>query len=210
MFETMVLFTMGDHLYGETYVPARAASVSRLMSPERRPYKTADGLICCLIYTDPQWKAFLKLIGRPELFATDPRFAEHHAAHGASPSFTRWSPTAHQAADGQWQALLKAADIPTFPTHDFASLVADPHLKDIGFFSEVDHPLIGRIRQMNVPSEWSATPPSIRRQAPTLGQHSREVLREAGLSRIRASTTSSRAGRVCRRIGRSHHVHCLH
>ncbi len=187
MFETMVPYVMGDHLYGETYVPAKGGfGYPRLMSPERRPYRTADGLICCLIYTDAQWKAFLGLIGRPELFTSDPRFANitQRTAH-ITELYAMVSDELAKRPTAEWQALLKAADIPTFPTHDFASLVADPHLKDIGFFSEVDHPAVGRIRQMNVPSEWSATPPSIRRQAPTLGEHSREVLREAGLSESR-------------------------
>jgi crotonobetainyl-CoA:carnitine CoA-transferase CaiB-like acyl-CoA transferase len=64
--------------------------------------------------------------------------------------------------------------------HTFESLLDDPHLQDIGFFSESDHPAVGRIREMAVPSEWHGTPPTSRRHAPGLGEHSREVLREAG------------------------------
>ena len=187
MFETMVPYVMGDHLYGETFVPAKGGfGYPRLMSPERRPYRTLDGLVCCLIYTDQHWKAFLEVIGKPELFTTDPRFADitQRTAH-ITALYGMVSDELAKRSTADWLATLKQADIPVFPTHDFASLVADPHLADIGFFSEVDHPAVGRIRQMNVPSEWSGTQPSIRRQAPTLGEHSREVLREAGLSESR-------------------------
>jgi len=183
MFETMVPYVMGDHLYGETFVPARGGfGYPRLLSPERRPYKTKDGYVCCLIYHDHHWRAFLEIIGKPGLYDADPRFAN---------ITTRTAHITELYATAEWQDLLKKADIPVFPTHDFSSLVADPHLQDIGFFSEVDHPAVGRIRQMAVPSEWSATPPSIRLQAPTLGQHSREVLREVGyddatIDRLRA------------------------
>jgi crotonobetainyl-CoA:carnitine CoA-transferase CaiB-like acyl-CoA transferase len=53
-------------------------------------------------------------------------------------------------------------------------------LSDIGFFTESEHPAVGRIREMAVPSEWHGTPPMHRSHAPSLGEHSREVLREAG------------------------------
>jgi len=76
--------------------------------------------------------------------------------------------------------LLSEADIPVFPMHTFSSLMDDPHLGDINFFGESDHPDVGRIRTMAVPSEWSGTPPDNHRHAPVLGQHSREILREAG------------------------------
>ena len=59
-------------------------------------------------------------------------------------------------------------------------ILADPHLAATGYFAGVDHPSEGRVRAMRVPSEWSETPPAYRRHAPRLGEHSREVLREAG------------------------------
>jgi crotonobetainyl-CoA:carnitine CoA-transferase CaiB-like acyl-CoA transferase len=68
MFETMVPQVLGDHLYGQTFVPPQGDfGYPRLLSPERRPYQTQlDGHVCCLIYTDAQWKAFLRAIGQPE------------------------------------------------------------------------------------------------------------------------------------------------
>jgi crotonobetainyl-CoA:carnitine CoA-transferase CaiB-like acyl-CoA transferase len=61
-------------------------------------------------------------------------------------------------------------------------LLADPHLAAIGYFGEVEHPSEGRIRAMAVPTEWSESAPRYRRHAPRLGEHTREVLREAGLA----------------------------
>jgi crotonobetainyl-CoA:carnitine CoA-transferase CaiB-like acyl-CoA transferase len=60
-------------------------------------------------------------------------------------------------------------------------IVADPHLNAIGYLRKVEHPSEGRIRMLEVPSEWSETRPEYRRHAPRLGEHTREVLGEAGL-----------------------------
>jgi crotonobetainyl-CoA:carnitine CoA-transferase CaiB-like acyl-CoA transferase len=61
-------------------------------------------------------------------------------------------------------------------------IVADPHLEAIGYLRAVEHPTEGRIKTLAVPSEWSESVPEYKRHAPRLGEHTREVLREAGLS----------------------------
>ena len=182
MFETMVPQVLGDHLYGQTFLPAQGDfGYPRLLSPERRPYRTRDGHVCCLIYTDAQWKAFLRAIGQPELFGTDPRLATITSrTRHITALYTMVSDEIGQRSTAELQALLAGTDIPVFPMHTFDSLLEDPHLGDIGFFSEMHHPAVGRIRQMAVPSEWSDTPPGQALPPPRLGQHSREVLREAG------------------------------
>ena len=81
-----------------------------------------------------------------------------------------------------FQTILKAADVPVFPMHTFETLLEDPHLRDIGFFAEVEHPTLGTLRETAVPSEWHGTPPSNYQAPPLLGQHSIEILSEAGLS----------------------------
>ncbi|AOY95806.1 CoA transferase [Cupriavidus sp. USMAA2-4] len=182
MFETMVPYVMGDHLYGETFVPPQGGfGYPRLLSPERRPYRTLDGHVCCLIYHDHHWRTFLKVIGRPELYDSDPRFASitTRTAH-ITELYALVSDEMAKRTTEEWRTLLEEADIPVFPMHTFESLLDDPHLDDIGFFRETEHPAVGRIREMAVPSEWHGTPPLRRRHAPSLGEHSREILREAG------------------------------
>jgi crotonobetainyl-CoA:carnitine CoA-transferase CaiB-like acyl-CoA transferase len=77
---------------------------------------------------------------------------------------------------------LRAADIPVTPLHDLDSLLEDEHLTAVGYLPVVDHPSEGQLREIRVPSTWSESQPSVRRHAPQLGEHSTEVLREAGLS----------------------------
>jgi crotonobetainyl-CoA:carnitine CoA-transferase CaiB-like acyl-CoA transferase len=184
MFETMVPYILGDHLYGEKFVPARGtAGYPRILARTRRPHRTKDGFVSCTIYHDHHWKAFLEVIGHPEWLQTDPRLrsmSTRIANAEALEELVRGELA--QRTTAEWSEALKKADIPVFPVHTFESLLEDPHLEAIGFFREEAHPQAGTIRETAVPSEWSATPPEGYRPPPALGQHTEEVLREAGCS----------------------------
>ncbi len=187
MFETMVPQVLGDHLYGQTFVPPQGDfGYPRLLSPQRRPYRTRDGHVCCLIYTDLQWRAFLTAIGQGDRFDSDPRLANiRERTHNIDALYALVSQEIGRRSTAELQALLQDTDIPVFPMHTFDTLLQDAHLDDIGFFSTIEHPELGTIRQMAVPSEWSGTPPGEVTPAPRLGQHSREILREAGYDEAR-------------------------
>lgn len=199
MFETMVPYVLGDHLYGHTFVPPQGGfGYPRIMSPNRRPYRTADGYVCCLVYTDKHWKTFLTAAGKPELLLKDPRLRDIGTrTANIDALYQLVADELLHKTTAEWQQQLAEADIPVFPMHDFDSLLEDEHLRDIGFFREVDHPAVGRIRDMAVPSEWSGTPPAVKaRLAPTLGQHTDELLAEVGYTpeQIVAMRASGAAG----------------
>jgi crotonobetainyl-CoA:carnitine CoA-transferase CaiB-like acyl-CoA transferase len=78
--------------------------------------------------------------------------------------------------------ILTHADVPVMPMHDLESLLSDPHMVATDRFPVVDHPTEGKIRSMKVSANWSETPIETDRLAPRLGEHSAEVLREAGYS----------------------------
>lgn len=184
MFETMANYVLSDHLYGYTYVPAKAGfGYPRVLNAHRRPYQTKDGYVCVVVYTDIQWRNFLGLVGKGEVYDTDPRFANIVVrTQNIEALYKMLSGELEKRTTAEWRECLTPLGVPVFPMNTFDSLLKDPHLADIGFFQEVDHPTEGRIRTMACPSEWSATPPSIRRHVPRLGEHSREILREAGYS----------------------------
>lgn len=182
MFETMTYYVLSDHLYGQTFVPAEGDfGYPRLLNSYRRPYKTRDGYACAVIYTDVNWRRFLNLIGKAELFESDHRFTDITTRTQHIEEIYKFvSDELEKRTTAEWQEALTPLSIPFFPMHTFDALLGDSHLASIGFFQEVDHPSEGRIRMMNCPSEWSETPPEIRRYAPRLGEHSREILLEAG------------------------------
>lgn len=184
MFEVMTSYVLGDHLYGHTFVPPKGGfGYPRIMSPNRRPYRTKDGYVCCVIYTDRDWKVFLKAIGKPQLWDIDPRFRDMQTrTEHIDALYQMVAQELPAKTTAEWNALLAEADIPVFPMHTFDSLLEDEHLAATGFFQEVDHPSVGRIRQMAVPTEWSDTVPQTYRPVPTAGEHSAEILKEAGYS----------------------------
>ena len=183
MFEHLLQIVLGEHLGGYTFEPQLGEpGYARMLSPDRRPYETSDGYICALIYNDKQWRAFFELIGRRELVSSP----EYATAEGRSRNYDRVygmvATEMKKRSTQEWIDALEGADIPVQRMNSLDDVMADPHLAATGYFRTVEHPSEGRIRTMAVPSEWSDSPPEYRRHAPRLGEHTVEVLREAGLS----------------------------
>src|SRR5690606_25588357 len=81
----------------------------------------------------------------------------------------------------EWLTLFEEADLPAAPMYSLDDVLADPHLATIGYFREVEHPTEGTLVQSAISTEWSDSIPVISRHAPNHGEHTREVLREAGV-----------------------------
>jgi crotonobetainyl-CoA:carnitine CoA-transferase CaiB-like acyl-CoA transferase len=170
---------------GATFEPPMGETgYPRLLVQERRPYPTTDGHLCVLIYTDRHWEKFLDLIGQGHLFTQDPRFANIGArTRHINDLYRLVAQVMATKSTEVWMARLNEADIPCMPMHDVDSLLQDPHLHAVGMLQEVDHPSEGRVHEIGVPVSFSGTPGlPVQKPAPRLGQHSAEVLREAGLS----------------------------
>jgi crotonobetainyl-CoA:carnitine CoA-transferase CaiB-like acyl-CoA transferase len=181
MFESLLQTVLGEHMGGYTFEPQTGdPGYARMLSKERRPYETRDGYVCVLVYNDKQWRAFFELIGRKELLA-DPKFATPEArSRNFESAYALVAEHMKTRSTDEWLAALEKADIPVQRMNSLADIVKDPHLAAIGYFRSVEHPTEGRIKSMAVPSEWSESRPEYRRHAPRLGEHTREVLREAG------------------------------
>ena len=181
MFESLLQAVLGEHLGGHTFEPQLGEpGYARTLAKGRRPYRTKDGFVCVLVYNDKQWRAFFDVIGQPELLA-DPRFATQEArSRNYDVAYELVAGEMSKRTTADWVAALEAADIPVQRMNSLDEILADPHLAAIGFFNTVEHPTEGRLKSMAVPAEWSESVPEYRRHAPRLGEHTREVLREAG------------------------------
>jgi crotonobetainyl-CoA:carnitine CoA-transferase CaiB-like acyl-CoA transferase len=183
MFESVAHFVLADHMAGHSFAPPEAeAGYDRLLSPDRRPYRTADGYLCVLIYNDKHWRNFFDAIGQPEMFA-DPRFSSQRARARNIRQVYAWVGSIMPSrTTAEWQRLLDDADIPHQIINSIEDLLNDPHLRATGFIAEEEHPSQGCVRTLGNPTTWSGTPLGGLRPAPRLGEHSAEILEEAGYS----------------------------
>ena len=183
MFETMAGFVMGDHMGGLTYEPPLdKGGYARHLSRDRRPYKTADGYICVIVYNDKQWASFFQATGRDDL-RQNPNFATFAGrAANIDTVYAELARIFETKSTSEWIELLTKADVPVMPMHDLESILEDPHLVATGFFPVVDHPSEGKIRSMKSSVRWSETPVEPSRLAPRLNEHGSEILKEAGYS----------------------------
>jgi formyl-CoA transferase len=183
MFETMTSFVMGDHMGGLTFEPPLdKGGYARHLSRDRRPYKTADGYICVIVYNDKQWNAFFEAAGRQEL-RDDPRFATFSGrTTNINVVYAELARILETRTTAEWTELLTRADVPVMPMHDLESVLQDPHLVATDFFPVVAHPTEGPIRSMRVAPNWSETRAEPSRLAPRLNEHGEAILHEAGFS----------------------------
>jgi len=183
MFEAMAQFILGDHMAGLTFEPPHGdPGYARLLTPHRKPYATGDGMLCVLIYNDKHWRSFFAAIGEAEGLGKDPLFSTHSArAANIDAVYAQVSRIMLTRTTEQWRALLDAADVPNMPMNSPADLLANPQLRATGFLQDAVHPTEGAIHTLAPPTRWSATPPARDfLPAPRLGEHTVELLSEAG------------------------------
>jgi crotonobetainyl-CoA:carnitine CoA-transferase CaiB-like acyl-CoA transferase len=183
MFECLTAFMMVEHLAGRSFVPpAGPAGYNRITADSRKPFRTRDGYLAVVPYTDAQWQRFFELAKRPDL-AADPRFARLDArARNIGELYALLEPIMAAKGSAEWIALFETADLPFAPVNSVDDLLVDPHLKAVGFWHSMQHPTEGTLTMPGIPVRYSATPGSIRRAPPGLGEHTAEVLAELGIT----------------------------
>jgi crotonobetainyl-CoA:carnitine CoA-transferase CaiB-like acyl-CoA transferase len=97
-----------------------------------------------------------------------------------------------QRTTAEWLEILREADIPCGAANTLQDLMSNDYLRETGFFTQMQHPVDGKVVLPAIAAEFSATPPSVRRLWPTLGQHTEEVLREVGFSAPEIATITER------------------
>jgi crotonobetainyl-CoA:carnitine CoA-transferase CaiB-like acyl-CoA transferase len=181
MFESMVSFVLCEHLFGHVFSPPMGAlGYTRVLGTWRRPYKTKDGYLCMMAYTELQWRKFWSLVGKPEVCA-DPRFVNIAARsrHVVALYELAGACLTDKSTD-EWLELLRDLEIPSARVSSLDDLLDDPQLAAVGFFKHATHPTEGEIMLTDLPVRFSDTAVTTERLQPRLGEHSIEVLREAG------------------------------
>ena len=182
MFEVLASLVLGDHLYGTTSVDGDGAlGDPRLLSHDRRPFKTRNGHICVAVYNDNHWRRFLPKVGREDLL-DHPHFSSINArvVHIDSVS-ALMSDILKEQDTAYWMDFFDDLDIPVSPMNSLQELLDDPQTRASELVVEQDHPTEGRTRAIANPMVWNDASFELG-LPPKLGQHTEELLRDAGLT----------------------------
>ncbi len=179
MFETMASFMLVEHANGAMFNPPLGkAHYPRVVSRNRKPYRTKDGYIAALVYNDKHWNAFVDAL-KPA-WATGDLATLEQRARQIDYVYGKLAETFAERTTQEWLDLLRELGIPAAPLRTTDELFDNPHLNAVGFFETVETPQ-GPVRFPGVPTWFSRTPGHIASGAPELGAHTEEVMQELGL-----------------------------
>lgn len=173
MAETMKAFTLVEH--GAAAIPEPPlgpAGYGRVLNRERGPWPTRDGWIMALPYTREHYDSIFSAAGRTDLVG-DPRYSTASLRIANAPFLYREMGTMMaERTTAEWLEFFRAQDVPAAAVATLDDLVGELPLDT--------HPAAGPFRRIPPPVRFDHAPQSIRRPAPLIGEHTEEVLREAG------------------------------
>jgi len=188
VWEAGTYFTTGE-------VPRAAGSAHKLVGPYQA-VRAADGHFVIGATTPPNWTAFCRALGLDRL-VSDPRFADATARREHADALIPLieEVTATRPAE-HWLAVLRDAGVPCGAIQDYGRVFNDAHLEAREFFVDLEHPALGRLRALGTPLRFESSRARIERAGPRLGEHTREILAEAGydqreIDRLLASRVAS-------------------
>ena len=182
MFESMASFNLVEHMYGHHFAPPLAdTGYPRLFAKHRRPYRTANGYLCAMPYTDTHWKRFFTEGGMPDA-AADPRFTDITArTTHIDALYTLAAQVIETRSTEDWLEVFAHLEIPASRMNRLQDLPADEHLKATGFFKQFADPKMGTLVFPGAPVRIDRRQLPVR-MAPRLGEHTHQVLTEAGIT----------------------------
>ena len=183
MFETSIEFMMTEHLGPSAFEPPLGpVGFNRQLSIHRKPYRTADGWICILPYSDRNWVDFFHLVGKPEL-ANDVRFNGIDArGRNVDELYSIVDAESLLRSTDAWVALCDGAGIACMPVIALQDIDKNPHVQAVGLIESSVHPTEGAYRALRPPVKFGAAPYALRNHAPRTGADSESVLGALGLS----------------------------
>ena len=181
MLEAVVAFLWASDMSAQTFVGGespeqKAASTIDLI------YETADGYITAAVVTDRQWQGLCRALDKPEWLDEERFRTPGLRAQNIEARLQMTQDVLVGRPSAEWLERLTAADVPCGPVLTRNQMIRHPHVQAMEIVEDYEHPQAGRLRQSRAAARFSKTPPSIRRAAPALGEHTEAVLAEIGYS----------------------------
>ncbi len=165
------------HYFATGSRPERIGQAHRGSSPYQC-FQTADGYITIGASQQKFFVQLCELVGAPECLA-DPRFVSNpDRVKNNEALVALLAGKLRLRASAHWLAALEKLGIPAGPVLNYDEVYTDPQILARDMVVDTNHPVTGPFRTMGVPVKLSATPGSVRRAAPRLGEHTKEVLNQ--------------------------------
>ncbi|MCW5635353.1 MAG: CoA transferase [Rubrivivax sp.] len=190
--QVAMLANLGANYLVTRQAPRRAGNAHQNIVPYQ-VFEVADGHLILAVGNDTQFERFCRVAGCPEL-ARDERFARNAGrVRHREVLVPMLAERLRTRTRVDWLEALEAAGVPCGPINDLADVFADPHVRARGMTVTMAHPLTPKLELVASPIKLSATPVTVRRAPPLLGQHTEEVLLEFDLSREEIALLRARA-----------------
>ncbi|MGD9500884.1 MAG: CaiB/BaiF CoA transferase family protein [Methyloceanibacter sp.] len=190
MLDAMMAFLWASDMGAHTFA-VEQASADAAASFIDLIYETKNGHMTVAVMSDKEWVALAQALGKPE-WLEDSRFATPalRDRHVNERLAMTQAELRHRTTE-EWLARFEKAGVPCAPALTRAAAIAHPQVQASGTVVNLSHPVAGPLRQARPAAQFSATPPSLRRGAPRLGEHNAEVLAELGRSKEEIAALSA-------------------
>ena len=139
------------------------------------PCQGDDQWVSIAVRTEEEWRGMVEAMGSPA-WTEEPSFVSRFARLGHRRELDeRVSEWTGERTPWEVTELLQSHGVAAFPVLDAEGRLFNPHFRERGLYSDIEHPALGTEPIFNLMWQLSSTPPSIRRHAPLLGEHNREV-----------------------------------
>ena len=185
MFETMVDFTLVEHLYGYNFDPPKEAPIyPRQSSPYRKPYKTKDGFVAVLPYNDEQWLRFFKLIKKEYLLKKKEFLNLENRNNNIDKLYLLLEKELKRQNTDYWILNLRKNDIPSMKVNTPEEIFKNEHLEKTKFFRKYQHSSEGRLMYPSLPINFNnKVIDNDFLETPKLGKHTKEILTDLGFNK---------------------------
>ncbi len=176
----MLTYQAGIH-FATGQIPEPLGNAHPIVAPYDT-FRTADGYVNLAVGNDAIWQRCCAALGMTEA-STDPRFADNAGRiTNLRALYDAIEPVLARLATDEIVRRLDAAAVPCGPIQDISQVMTDPQIREQDLVQTVTHPTLGPLSVTGFPYHFQGTPLSIHRPPPLLGEHTAELLAEAGYS----------------------------